>query len=63
MPRVNFQAACTAMLRELGAVDTGDWYTMQIQTAAGPLDLWPHDTWLACRFVEVERVKALLGDG
>jgi hypothetical protein len=57
----DFKAACTTMLHELGAVNTGGWYPLQIETVAGALDLAPQDGWLACRFVDVERAKSLLG--
>lgn len=61
--RFDFKSACEAMLRRLGAVESAGLYPLRIETAAGPLDLWPQDNWLACRFVDVERAKALLGDG
>lgn len=32
--RFNFNVVCTAMLGELGAVDTGDWYAMQQEAVA-----------------------------
>lgn len=61
--RFDFKRACESMLHRLGAVDSDHFYPLRIETAAGPLDLWPQDEWLACRFVDVERAKALLGAG
>lgn len=59
----DFKGACESMLHRLGAVDTDRFYPLRIETAAGPLDLWPQDDSLVCRFVDVERAKALLGAG
>ena len=57
----NFKSEVETMLRELGAVDGDRWYILRLETAAGPLDLCPQDNWLACRFVDVDRARQVLG--
>lgn len=59
---MNLQLAVTNMLRDLGAVATpGEWHAWRLDTRAGRLDVTPHPTWVACRFVDVAAAKAILG--
>lgn len=59
--RFDFKNAAEAMLRDLGAVDGDRWYILRLETIAGPLDLCPRDNWLACRFVDVDQARQVLG--
>lgn len=67
---VAFVTAMTAMLHRLGARPNPlGWYAVRMHTMAGELELSVHDGWLAARFVDLDRAKALLnprgqlGDG
>jgi hypothetical protein len=56
-----FRRDVEALLRGLGAVDSGEWYRLRIDTMVGPLMLHPMDDgWLAARFTEVERAVTMM---
>jgi len=63
MKRFDFQAACTAMLKELGAVEVAQGYGLVLTTIAGPLQCKAYDTWLAAKFDDVPAAKAKVGFG
>jgi hypothetical protein len=60
--RFDFAAAVTAGLKELGALEGGP-YDWRIDTVGGLLDISPYDTWVACRFDDVERAILAVGKG
>lgn len=56
-----FVEAMTAMLHRVGATPnpTG-WYALRLHTLAGRLEISVLDGWVAARFIEPDRAKALL---
>ncbi len=56
--RFDFPAAVAAALRELGASEGGP-YGWQVATRAGLLDGRPYEDWIACRFADVARARAI----
>ena len=61
--RFDFQTACTAMLKELGAVEDPAGYGLLLNTIAGGLQCTPYDNWLATRFNDVHQAKAKVYSG
>lgn len=58
---VAFVEATTAMLHRLGArPNPSGWYALRLDTLAGELEFTVHDGWLAARFTDLDRAKALL---
>jgi hypothetical protein len=55
-----FKRKVEALLRGLGAADSGEWYSLRIDTFVGPLELCPQDGWLAARFTDVPRAVAVM---
>jgi hypothetical protein len=60
--RFDFAAAVTAGLKDLGAREGGP-YGWRIDTVGGVLDITPCDTWVACRFDDVEQAVLAVGKG
>jgi hypothetical protein len=61
-PVFNFAAAVTLAIKELGAREGGT-YGWQLDTCVGLLELSPYEDWVACRFVDVERVNVVIHHG
>lgn len=60
----DFEAACTRMLMMAGAKENGTSFAkLGLETIAGPMDCSPYEDWLACRFVDVEKAKQVIGAG
>ena len=58
----DFEAACTRMLMMAGAKENGTSFAkLGLETIAGPMDCSPYEDWLACRFVDVEKAKQVIG--
>ena len=59
-----FNEVMAAHLRERGATTNegkfSGWYMLSLETRAGPLVANLHGTWIAMRFVDVDRAKAIL---
>jgi hypothetical protein len=56
-----FKRQVTEMLLRLGATPTKlGLHDVELETKVGPLDLTAYDGWLAARFVDVPRARALL---
>ncbi len=60
--RFDFQTACEAMLRRLGATE-GRWRELSLPTVAGPLECSVYEDWLACAFDDVKAARAKVGHG
>ena len=58
----SFKQAVTEYLISKGAV-AADFYEFQIETTLGLLHVTPFDNWIATRFDDVDRAKAVLGSG
>ena len=63
MARFNFQAACHAMLLELGAVQLPGGQRLTLQTIAGPMNCKAHDDWLHCQFDDEKAAVKLITNG
>ncbi|MEY4757573.1 MAG: hypothetical protein RJA34_2471 [Pseudomonadota bacterium] len=61
--RLDFQTACTSMLKELGAVDDPDGYGLLLNTIAGGLQCRAYGDWLATRFNDVQQANVLVDFG
>ncbi len=60
--KFDFPAVVAAGLRRLGAREGGS-YGWRFDTISGVLDVKPFDTWVACRFVNVELANAKIDFG
>ena len=62
-----FDKEMEAHLRELGAAtnegEFSGWYLLALPTRAGPLVIKTNGTWLAMRFVDIDRARAILPHG
>lgn len=62
-----FDEAMAAHLQERGATTNegkfSGWYVLSLPTRAGPLVIKANGTWLAMRFVDIDRAKAILPHG
>jgi hypothetical protein len=53
-----FSDMCRQMLLALGA-QPGQSYELRLETLAGPMECTPYDEWLACRFDDPARARAI----
>jgi len=56
-----FQRTVLEFITSKGATP-GSFYDFEIETKAGNLHLTPYDTWVACRFDDVERARTIVGN-
>lgn len=61
-PRFDFPTAITTELSHIGAHQGGA-YGWQLETRAGLLEIHPYDTWVACRFMDVDQAQAQVSSG
>lgn len=57
--KFNFEERALHMVKALGAESQPPYNELTLQTLAGPMRVHPYDTWMACRFEDVERAKKL----
>ena len=59
----NFKEGIQGVLREyISHADESSFYQYVVMTGAGALNLTIYDNWIACRFVDLDAAKHVLGD-